>query len=814
MSRKYLLAFLALLVLPAVSFAQQRPRLTISQVRVGFPVGSPSGDSDSERTLFKAGAWAPVAVDIKVGDVGLVGNEGQLQVTVETPDPDEVATNYTVTRALDPLGPNGTFTFNTYAKLASSNSDITVTLKGPDTVIVGPPYKRQHNGVNPGVPVFLTIGSPIPPLRQALRLEDARGDIGKARLEVEGVGLINRVDDMPDHWFGYDGVDLVLLSTTRLNDFVLPLASEKPPRRREALVEWVQRGGQLVVSVGKNFAALKSIPEFDGVKGLLPVSFKKTEPVRGMPIVWQVDRLGGGGMHGPVGGPKAPVEVAIIEPKAGRTYRTLVPLREALKVGDEDLKTEVPIIVQAPYGLGRVTVVAFDLEGKPFADWKGVVQQDGSNAQTEFWTRLIGEACGRTATVAVQDEMGDPRFRIVGEESPPAELVYQLQNHLENFEEVPVISFGWVALFILIYILVVGPLDYFFLKKVVKRLELTWITFPTVVIVVSAVAYFTAYQLKGHDLRIRKLDVVDVDLQTQQAVGRTWFTIFSPRIQHYTIGIEPAAPLWASAAEAGNSSVLLSWMERPQNDMYGRGRSRGQSLFRRAYDYEPNDPSKSQMPSDSSGLKGVPIQVWSTKSFTGTWMTPLGSQPLVTASLRRAGREVSGEITWQPGQTGSEAPDVHLVYQGRVLKLDKPLVPGKPVSVRLAATGDPLNNWLRSGSGFEPNPSSRRANPPSSSEGTVRSMLFYQALDGGGQRNNALRYLDQSWRVREGRDEVILVARLKTQQGGADEVTSSPESASRLWLGALPAPGISRPELVGKMRQETYLRVFIPVQLK
>src|SRR5213078_1731380 len=118
-----------------------------------------------------------------------------------------------------------------------------------------------------------------------------------------------------------------------------------------------------------------------------------------------------------------------------------------------------------------------------------------------------------------------------------------LVQTLEQFEGVPVISFGWVALFILLYILVVGPLDYFILKKVVKRLELTWVTFPTVVLVVSAAAYFTAYYLKGSELRINKVDVVDVvaelDPETRvargtQAAGTTWFTLFSPRIQSYT----------------------------------------------------------------------------------------------------------------------------------------------------------------------------------------------------------------------------------------------------------------------------------------
>ena len=64
-------------------------------------------------------------------------------------------------------------------------------------------------------------------------------------------------------------------------------------------------------------------------------------------------------------------------------------------------------------------------------------------------------------------------------------LLGEVQHRLENFEKVPVVNFGWVALFILVYILIVGPLDYFLLKRVFKRLELTWITFPAIVVVVS-----------------------------------------------------------------------------------------------------------------------------------------------------------------------------------------------------------------------------------------------------------------------------------------------------------------------------------------
>src|SRR5207302_6643174 len=119
-----------------------------------------------------------------------------------------------------------------------------------------------------------------------------------------------------------------------------------------------------------------------------------------------------------------------------------------------------------------------------------------------FWTRLV-EVMGARAE---SDET-----RTAGNwKSESSQLRSRLQDSLETFDEVPVISFGWVALFILLYIVVVGPLDYWFLKKVVKRLELTWITFPVVVLTISIAAYFAAYYLKGNDLKINKVDLVDL----------------------------------------------------------------------------------------------------------------------------------------------------------------------------------------------------------------------------------------------------------------------------------------------------------------
>ena len=94
----------------------------------------------------------------------------------------------------------------------------------------------------------------------------------------------------------------------------------------------------------------------------------------------------------------------------------------------------------------------------------------------------------------------------------------------------PVVSFGSVAFLIALYILLIGPLEYYFLKRVFGRLELTWLTFPLIAATVCIAAFLSASAMKGRDIRINKVDVVDVVAEpgNGRVYGSTWFTLFSP----------------------------------------------------------------------------------------------------------------------------------------------------------------------------------------------------------------------------------------------------------------------------------------------
>lgn len=773
------LALIGSLLLPAAVEAQKPRKTQITGIRVGFQAGLLPGETGREY-LFKPGHWTPISVDVIAGDAGL--SKGTL--TVETIDGDDVQNTYTIPISLEPNKPA---TFLTYARPSGMGSEIAVIVRDENQTEI---LKDIYNAMALDDLLFLNVGSHLTGLRQSLvkqadELRNNNKNAGMAGVNEGRVAYVESVQQLPERWFAYDAVDLMIL-TTGNKDFITDLLNQK--NRLHPLAEWVRRGGRLVISTGRNH---------DLGRQLLKDLTNDTAAVEIEPGVLQLPRLRGieswllDGRRMPfensedADGKTPPIEVARLKIKPKREAEVLVATLD---------EARQPLIVRIPHGLGQVTLIAFDLDEPPFTRWGG---------QPEFWKKLQSEI-GVSLTAETSDHWNYDY---------QPDLSGLLRAKSEEFPNVSNVSFGWVALFIFVYILVVGPLDYFFLKKVVKRLEWTWITFPTVVLVVSIAAYFTAYALKGNDLRINKTDLVNIDLEGRTVYGNTWFTLFSPRLQHYTIGIEPAAPQWAAEEsddpqKAKASSVVLSWMGRADDRFGGFGRSRSQSLFRRSYNYA----------ADARGLEGVPIPVWSMKSFTAGWERPLGpGQAPFTADLRyEAGPRLEGTIT---NHLPVALNNVYLIYGGgreggKVFALDGTLNPGNPQRIDLH-NFRPITDWpATAASQVSYGRYSQNTADRMTKDDIFKRMMFHDTFSTAGRlRNLTLRGLDESWRLRL-KNEVILVGKAVPQSASAETVTASPASPTRLWLGNLPTTGEARPEILGLMKQDTYVRVFIPIKSK
>lgn len=780
------LAALTLLGLSPAAQAQAR-KVTIERVRVGLPVNQVQGE-------FKSGFWTPVYVDVTAGPEGLPrGGE----IAVETSDCDDVRNNYHV--LLPIMDPNERVAVMAYTKPSSVHSEMVTTVRVDNR---NWQHREHYNSMQLGEVLLTTIGSRLPGLRRAY-LPTAKPDEEEQFQRDTGPHRFASIDDLrelPNRWFGYDACDIMFL-TTGNREFMTALASERDGRK-EAILEWVRKGGRLVISAGKNQDILASIDANFG--SFLPVSIAGTQQLPRLPLgrfgdPKSPDLLFPQGKVGQDGKPLQ-LELAKLVPKEGREFERLLP---------EETKADAPIyIARGAYGLGQVIVVGFDLDLPPFTTSAG---------QTRFWESF------NSRIIKMPERTTNPQQRVGWPgNNTDEDVASQLQRKLEDFPDVPVVSFGWVALFILIYIIIVGPVDYFFLKKVVKRLELTWITFPTVVIVISVASYFIAYYLKGNDQLINKIDLVDIDQVGNQMYGHTWFTIFSPRIQHYTVGVEPAEG-WATASPELRKAdtVLVSWMGRPEMGFGGVNRASSQSLFRRSYDYMP----------DATGLRGVPIQVWTTKSFMSEWQTPIDPkrQPFkADLSEPVGGAEAVARLT---GTITSRLPveleDVYLLYRNNAYHLER-LEPNTPKRVDNLFTNreaPTVSTWLNTTPTdpapqvMAPRPGATAPRPQESSYATIKRIEFFRAdtnaagrADGAGRTKDSLLYnLDQSWRLGQ-KQGIILVGRMPRKQGAAETITRDSLSASQLWLGQLPVSGQPRPEIPGSLNQETYVRVFLPIK--
>jgi hypothetical protein len=806
---------IGLFTCPTASWAQWRTPIKIARVQVGLPAGPFSSEGDEEggkRPLFKAGAWAPVWVELECqGKV-----DDPLEIVVETTDGDGLQVVGRVP-LVPPMQPGerrlGTeLSFIPYVKPGNLFGDIKVSVRSTSSQRdAAEPFKRNAYGLDATKYLILSVGSSLKGMWLPKSEGADPGDTGSERALRNGqVQLAEalEVGNLPDEWFGYQAVDLVMLTTGGDPKFWASLSKER--RRLAALAEWVRRGGRLIVSAGNNADVLEALPE---IKEMLParvppgakrsvdeLTLSWANKGRGINRQTLNDRAG-----------RAKIAVVHATPRSDRGATGTLPYYEG-----NNPDPNRPLLVQGAYGLGRVTFVGFDLDQPALADWE-------PKLRGLFWEWLLDE-CGHQIPSGTEQSGG--RF---GESGGEDLYVAHLQEMLDSFEGVPVISFGWVALFILLYIALIGPIDYYFLKKVAKRMEWTWVTFPLIVIAVSAIAYFAAYALKGRDMKINKVDVVDVDLQSNRVYGQTSFTIFSPRIQSYTVGVEPAGPeagdpagkaLWTpepAAQSAANTTV--SWGGRPNPNVRTMG-------FTRSYQYHSDprfdDPSGINPLRFATGLEQVPIQVWSTKSFTANWAAKLDpNRPLVEHTLRHPPDQpdviVGGITSHLPVEV---LQDAWLLYRDKAIQLGQ-LIPGverivapkqSDASIAQALAGNLGQETYNQGPGMY-GPDGRRGYTTPLGTYKLWPMLFHEKTGGGSAPYNAsTRNLDQSWRVGEQqRDLAVLVLRVPTAEDSAEAMSQKPQSATRLWLNALPGGETAREGLQGTLRQETYVRVFITI---
>src|SRR5262249_45572719 len=141
-------------------------------------------------------------------------------------------------------------------------------------------------------------------------------------------------------------------------------------------------------------------------------------------------------------------------------------------------------------------------------------------------------------------------------------------------------------------------------------------------------------------------------------------------------------------------STVVSWLGRPETTFGGVNRPRSQGLFSRKYEFD----------TDARALRNVPIQVWTSKSFTASWEQPMpeGRRPIrSTLQHRESGTGLEGSVT---NDLPFPLTDVAVIVKEggggsiAVFTMGR-LEPGQTGTVERGPNTAKLGDWIGRGSG-------------------------------------------------------------------------------------------------------------------
>ncbi|MBN1311047.1 MAG: hypothetical protein JXB30_06470 [Anaerolineae bacterium] len=275
--------------------------------------------------------------------------------------------------------------------------------------------------------------------------------------------------------------------------------------QRAALQVWIREGGRLVIVGGASFQRTLS-----GLVELSPLNATTTAEVSVEPL------------SAAVGEPfdnhlKTDVLVAVGE---------LTGNAQVLFAGGE-----IPLIAWRRLGYGRVDFLTADPGLEPLLSWQ---------AMPLLWMLVLGGGDTRPGwTYGFSSEWELARQAVAAIPGVSLPSVFQLCG------------------FLVVYVILIGPINYLVLWRL-KRRELAWVTIPGLVLLFSAIAYLTGFQLRGSQVILHRLAVVQSWEGSESAKVEALLGVWSPRRRGYDIEVEPgylARPLPRSFGGALTSAT-------------------------------------------------------------------------------------------------------------------------------------------------------------------------------------------------------------------------------------------------------------------
>lgn len=357
----------------------------------------------------------------------------------------------------------------------------------------------RHRNLNPGQNLLLAL---IDDSANRQFFKDIGADLPDTKI------VYMNPNQLPFRDNSLSSVSAIVISGTSTSSFSRD--------QQSVLINWVASGGRLIIGGGPSWKqSISGIPET-----MRPVKPTGTSAKDSADVLKGFTGIDAGNT-----GNKA---MSIPTAEVSSVQGTII-------AGDR----RNPLVVTRDIGAGKVVWTAVDVTLEPFTSWR-------NNAAV--WKLFsAGQTGGKSDAVIMNPE----RFAAFG----------SMQEAVSSMPALNLPRMRWLAPYLLIYILLIGPVNYVLLKRR-DRKELAWVTIPGIILLFAFGSFGYAYVKKGGDVIVNQIDVVEFYPGTAVSKITSTCGIFSPAKRAYDVVL----PKYSSVAELS-----------PMNQV-GPGGARQQSL--------------------------------------------------------------------------------------------------------------------------------------------------------------------------------------------------------------------------------------------
>ncbi len=321
------------------------------------------------------------------------------------------------------------------------------------------------------------------------------------RLSINGIPLSERsvtrlpmsLSELPDRVEGLRAIDALIITDVD--------TSELTPTQGQALQAWVEQGGRLILGGGAS--AMRTL---SGLPAALVQDWRSTT---GSTEISSLEALG----------QFAENDVRVLGP-----FVVTWPTAGHALIGQEGYT----LVAEKQLGNGRVNYSALDLSGSPFDAWAGAAR---------FWEKLLTP--GSAYSVNMPPDV-----------SPRVTRANSIYYALQNLPALELPSIRGLAGLLMVYIILIGPINYLVLRRM-RKLAWGWITIFGLTVMFSAVAFALGSSIRGGDVILNKISVLNFAEQGSASATQSYLGIFSPERRAYTLNFANRTLVMPLSAESG-----------------------------------------------------------------------------------------------------------------------------------------------------------------------------------------------------------------------------------------------------------------------